>query len=61
MIIDFEDALGVEKTMGWARQQGAEPQRPTVPVVVETPDGTPGQIFRTQLMTSLFKYLELVQ
>ncbi|KAF8551933.1 hypothetical protein OG21DRAFT_1417053, partial [Imleria badia] len=26
MIIDFEDALGVERTMGWARREGAEPR-----------------------------------
>ena len=60
MTIDFEDLLGVEKTTDWARQEGEEPYRPTAPVVVEAPEGTPGQIFRTELMTHLFEHLELV-
>ena len=60
MVIDFEDMLGVEKTIGWARREGVEPRHPMAPVVVEVADGTPGQIFRMQLMTTLFEHLALV-
>ena len=60
MVIDFEDVLGVEKMIGWARREGAEPRHPMAPVVVEVPDGTPGQVFHMELMTSLFKHLRQV-
>ena len=57
MIIRFEEELGVEKTSGWARREGVEPYRPVAPIVVDAPDGTPGQAFRLDLMSRLFTYL----
>ena len=61
MIIDFKDLLGVMRTSDWARQEREEPYCPTAPIVVDVPEGTLGQMFYTQLMTSLFKHLGLVQ
>jgi hypothetical protein len=57
MIIEFEEQLGIEKTMGWARREGAEPYRLMAPVVVDVPAGTPGQAFRADLMMRLFTHL----
>lgn len=60
MIIQFKEVLGIEKTMGWARWEGMEPYRLAAPVVIDAPDGTPGQAFRADLMTHLFTHLEQV-
>ena len=57
MIIRFEEELGVEKTSGWARREGVEPYHPVAPIVVDAPDGTPGQAFCSDLMSRLFIYL----
>ena len=47
MIIQFELDLGIEKTTGWARREGVEPYQPLVPIVVDAPEGTPGQAFQS--------------
>lgn len=61
MIIAFEKELGIEpRSIGWARQEGQEPNYPTQSVVVDEPAGTPGQQFRTELMRRLFDHLGLL-
>ena len=60
MIIQFKEVLGIEKAMGWARREGMEPYHLAAPVVVDVPDGTPGQAFHADLMTCLFTHLEQV-
>ena len=57
MVIRFEEELGVEKTTGWARREGAEPYCPMGPIVVDAPEGTPGQAFRADLMARLVTHL----
>ena len=57
MIIQFELDLGIEKTTGWARQEGVEPYQPLAPIIVDAPEGTPGQAFQSELMGRLFTHL----
>jgi len=57
MIIKFEEELGIERLTDWARCEGAEPYCPMPPIVMDAPEGTPGQVFRADLMTCLFTHL----
>lgn len=57
MIIRFEDTLGRESTMGWAREEARDLPRDLDPVVMEIPDGTPGQRFRVKLMREMLAAL----
>ena len=61
MIIRFESTLGVESTAGWAMNEGREPCHRLDPVVVDVPEGTPGQQFRQELMQCLFTHLNMLE
>jgi len=61
MIIHFESALGVELTAGWAMDEGREPDHRLNPVVVDVPEGSPGQQFRGELMRRLFTHLNMLE
>lgn len=61
MIITIEKSLGIEPTTEWARQEGAvEPGHRLAPVIVDVPEGSPGQVFRADLMRQLFTHLGML-
>ena len=53
MVIRFEERLGIDSS-GWAREEANDATREVEPVVVVVPAGTPGQLFRMNLMQDLF-------
>ena len=61
MIICFESALGVESTAGWAMDEGREPDHRLNPVVVDVPEGSPGQQFHGELTRHLFTHLNMLE
>jgi hypothetical protein len=60
MTISFKEELGIAGTTEWARQEGMEPGHRLALVVVDVAEGTPGQVFRADLMRSLFTHLGML-
>ena len=59
MVVRFEEMLGIESSVGWAQREACDIPKEQDPVVVQVPDGTPGQHFHVELMQELFAALGL--
>ena len=59
MVFQFEEMLGIESSVGWAQREAHDIPKERDPVVVQIPDGTPGQHFHVELMQELFTALGL--
>lgn len=57
MVIRFEEALGTSSTMPWAQQECNNLDKGGENIVVHVPVGSPGQLFRADLMGKLFEAL----
>ena len=57
IIIHFKSMLGWPSLVPWAQQEAQDLDRDHENVVVQVPIGSPGQLFHTGLMNSLFEVL----